>query len=54
MSDNPKSPSSNRAQKGQRATSAETKNKSRITTLAPGENLKEKQVFNILGVSVHT
>lgn len=39
------SPSSQR--KATRATSAETKNKSRLTTLAPGENLKEKQVSNV-------
>lgn len=45
MSDNPMSPGSQR--KGPRANSAETKNKSRLTTLAPGENLKEKQVSTI-------
>ena len=52
MSDNPMSPSSQR--KGTRATSAETKNKSRLTTLAPGENLKEKQVSATLPLSDHT
>ena len=52
MSDNPMSPSSQR--KGTRATSAETKNKSRLTTLAPGENLKEKQVSATLPLIAHT
>jgi len=44
MSEHPLSPGASRAQKGQRSTSAEAKSKSRLTTLAPGENLKEKQV----------
>ena len=45
MSDNPMSPGAHRAQKAQRGSSAEHKGKSRLTsTLAPGENLKEKQV----------
>ncbi|KAF6020163.1 DNAH5 [Bugula neritina] len=43
MSEHPLSPGASRAQKGQRSTSAEAKSKSRLTTLAPGENLKEKQ-----------
>jgi len=30
--------------KGHRATSAENKNKTRLAALAPGENIKEKQV----------
>lgn len=44
MSDNPKSPVQSRTQKGGRVGSAENPGKSRLTTLAPGENLKEKQV----------
>ena len=44
MSDKPKSPLPGGKGQKLRATSAEMKSKSRLAALAPGENIKEKQV----------